>query len=54
MTTEELEKMTVPELKARLKSNREVAKQLVGQLYPSVLEGENERIIEIIYKRRGW
>ena len=48
----ELEVMTIEELKERHKSNLKLISEMVGQLYPSILQDENFKIRTILVRKK--
>ena len=47
-----LEVMTIEELKERHKSNLKLISEMVGQLYPSILQDENFKIRTILVRKK--
>ena len=50
-TTEQLRKMSNEELEVCLATNNAILNQMVGWLYRMIVEGDNERIREILHER---
>jgi hypothetical protein len=49
-----LDKMTELEIVTRIKRNKEVMGQMVGQLYPSILHDETTQLIDYLYTERKY